>query len=336
MVYACVHAIDAEGIRILGRGILDNSRNKEAILFEANAEGNREAVGNAKRRHTVELEYCTHTVIDGITVRDSLVYNIRPIGCRDLSIRNVKIIGCWRYNSDGIDMHNCEDVHISDCFIRTFDDCVCVKGFDCYYDGDVEAAVHAKMYRNGMSYDRFCNTVIERCVIWNDWGKGLEIGAETRAEEIAHITFRDCDLIHLTHTALSCMNVDYADVHDVTFENIRIEADLPAQKPLLQQRDGEIYVNGDADHLPFMVKFSVEFHHEYSAGGARRGKNRHISVRNIRWYASKPPRIRLSGYDAQHKTENILFSDLFQNDKRLSQGDVAWDVRDFAENIIFE
>ena len=136
VVYANIHAIDADNIRICGRGILDNSKNHEQILFEANEENNVAAVNNAKRIHTLQLEYCNHITIEGITIRDSLVYNIRPIGCSDLSIRNVKIIGCWRYNSDGIDMHNCIGVHISNCFIRTFDDSICVKGFDCYYEGD--------------------------------------------------------------------------------------------------------------------------------------------------------------------------------------------------------
>ena len=224
VVYACIRAIDAENIKILGRGILDNSRNRERILFDANSENNSEAIRNAVRKHTIQLEYCTNAEIDGITIRDSLVYNIRPIGCEDLRIKNVKIIGCWRYNSDGIDMHNCKNVHISDCFLRTFDDSICVKGFDCYYSGDVEVAVRAAMYRNGKAYDVFKNVVVENCVIWNDWGKCLEIGAETRAEEICNITFRNCDLIHLTGPALDCMNVDYADVHDIAFSDINIEA----------------------------------------------------------------------------------------------------------------
>ena len=47
VVYACVRVIDAENIKILGRGILDNRKNKEKILFEASAENNSEAVNNA-------------------------------------------------------------------------------------------------------------------------------------------------------------------------------------------------------------------------------------------------------------------------------------------------
>ena len=336
VVYACVHAIDAKGIRILGRGILDNSRNHEEVLFAYNAEGNDTAINNARRRHTVELEYCTDIEIDGITIRDSLVYNVRPVGCKGLKIRNLKIIGCWRYNSDGIDMHNCEGVHICDCFLRTFDDSICVKGFDCYYEGDVEAAVHAAMYRNGMRYDRFCNAVIERCTVWNDWGKSLEIGAETRAEEICDITFRNCDIIHLTGTALDCMNVDYAEVHHAVFENIRVEADEEIPKPLIQKTDGERYRNTAPDYQPRLIRVEACYHHEYSAGGSRRGKNRDITFQNIRFYAKKAPRISFLGYDADHKTANILVRDLYLNDEKCTASTVEAELGPFTENIRIE
>ena len=109
VVYACITAYNADNIRIIGRGILDNSRNKEKILFETSVDNNDYDVKNAKRQHTIQLEYCNNIEINGITMRDSLIYNIRPMDCKNLSIGNVKIIGCWRYNSDGIDMHNCEE-----------------------------------------------------------------------------------------------------------------------------------------------------------------------------------------------------------------------------------
>ena len=320
VVYACIHAIDAENVKILGRGILDNSRNKEVILFEHHAENNREAINNATREHTVVLEYCDNVEIDGITIRDSLVYNIRPIGCRNLNIRGVKIIGCWRFNSDGIDMHNCVDVHISDCFIRTFDDSICVKGFDCYYDGDIEAAVHAAMYRGGKSYDIFENVLVENCVIWNDWGKCLEIGAETKAEEIRNVTFRDCDIIHVTNAALDVMNVDYADVHDITFQSINIECDEEIPAPLIQRKDCDVYYSADPHYMPKILTASVVYHHEYSAGcEARRGKNRNILFENIHILGDKLPVLKFVGYDEEHQTEKVRISNLYLNDTPITE-----------------
>ena len=336
VVYACVSAVDADNIRILGRGILDNSRNKAVILWESSEEKNDTAVNNAVRQHTVQLEYCTNVLIDGITIRDSLVYNIRPIACQGLTIRNVKIIGCWRYNSDGIDMHNCEDVLIEHCFLRTFDDAICVKGFDCYYEGDVEAAVRAAMYRNGKAYDVFRNVIVRDCVIWNDWGKGLEIGAETRAEEISEIVFEDCDIIHVCGTPLDCCNVDYADVHDVIWKKIRIEMDEVIPPPRYQFLDAEPYGEETPGYTPQIIRAEVQFHHEYSAGGSRRGRNRDLLFEDIHVIGDIKPCFGFSGYSDEYGCRDVMIRNIFVNEKRLTDPlEYSLEIGGHCENIIY-
>lgn len=307
VVYATVKAYEADNISILGHGILDNSRNKETIFFEACEDFNDEAVNNAHREHTVQLEYCTGIRIDGITIRDSLVYNIRPVCCKDIDIRNVKIIGCWRYNSDGIDMHNCENVVIDNCFLRTFDDCICVKGFD-YTQNE------ADMYHNGISYDVFRNVRVSNCVLYNDWGKCLEIGAETRAKEICDIVFTDCHIIHVMNAVLDCMNVDYADVHNVTFQNMTIEYDDVIPPPDIQRTEDQKYSISTNDYAPDLLCVHVQYVHEYSADTIRRGINRDFRFRNIRLYGRQRPAFYFAGYDETHQTGNIHISGLYHND----------------------
>ena len=334
VVYARVTAKDAENIRILGRGILDNSRNKEIILFDCSLENNEADANNAERKHTIVPEYCTNVRIDGITIRDSLVYNVKPIGCKNLHISNVKIIGCWRYNSDGIDMHNCEDVLIEDCFLRTFDDSICVKGFDLFNHDDVQKALQEAMYRNGKAYDVFKNTTIRNCTIWNDWGKALEIGAETKAEEIFNIVFEDCDVIHVTGPALDCYNVDYADVHDVVYQNINVEYDYNVPKYLLQKNDAEVYQNPDPDHTPNLICVITDSHPEYSKGITRRGINRNITFKNIRLYARQKPKMYFKGYDKDHQTKDIVIENLYWNDELMkSLGEDQLVIKEFTENI---
>ena len=337
VVYASIKAMDAGNIRILGRGILDNSHNKEVILYESNTENNDSAVNNATRQHTVQLEYCTNVEIDGITIRDSLVYNIRPIGCRGLTIRNVKIIGCWRFNSDGIDMHNCENVLIEHCFLRTFDDSICVKGFDCYYAGDVEAAVQAAMYRNGQAYDVFKNVLVRDCVIWNDWGKCLEIGAETRAEEICNIIFEDCDVIHVCGAVLDCCNVDYADVHDITFRRIRVEMDEIIPPPRYQYLDKEPYGEVTPGYVPQLVRSDVLFHHEYSAGGTRRGKNRELLFEDIQVCGDICPSFGFSGYSDEFSCSNIVIRNVYVNGTLVKEPSAfSLHIGDHCKNIRYE
>lgn len=337
VVYGCVKAMDAEKIRICGRGILDNSHNKEKILYEVNAQENTAAIDNAIREHTIQLEYCTDVEIDGITIRDSLVYNVRPIGCKNLHIHNLKIIGCWRYNSDGIDMHNCENVLIENCFLRTFDDSICVKGFDCYYPGDVEKAVKEAMYRNGKQYDIFKNVRVKNCTIWNDWGKCLEIGAETRAREIADVVFENCNIIHVTSQVLDCCNVDYADVYNICFKNINIELDEIIPEPKLQAYDDEPYQSDKLDYVPTIIEASVLFHAEYSAGGTKRGRNRKLLYDTISIVGKRCPEFVFSGVDPEHCTSDVTIRKFLVNGAPIvDKNDFIVKIDEFCKNIKVE
>ena len=333
VVYACIHAKDASDIRILGRGILDNSHNKAQILFEVNAEDNEAAVRNAKRLHTVQLEYCKNIRIDGITIRDSLVYNIRPIACQDITVSGVKIIGCWRYNSDGIDSHNCERMTVRDCFLRTYDDSICVKGFDYGQNED-------DMLHNGVLYDRADDIHVSNVVIWNDWGKCLEIGAETRARTIDNILFENCKIIHVTGPVLDCFNVDYADVHGVTYRNMTVEYDDFLWPSRIQKNDREIYaevVAGCESAVPPLIMSHVQEHPEYSAGGKKRGRNRELLFENIHLTGIGAPCVILFGWDAEHLISEVTVRDLFWNGKKIASFDEIQMVQnEFCRNIVLE
>lgn len=333
VVYTRVYAIDADNIKILGRGILDNSRNKEEILFEASEEDNEMQVNNAVRHHAVHIEYCTNVEIEGITIRDSLAYNIKPVACTNVDIRNIKLIGNWRYNSDGIDMHNCVDLTITNCFLRTFDDSICVKGFDCFHADDVEEAVRKMMYRNGKSYEVCRNVRVSDCVIWNDWGKCLEIGAETRAEEIYDITFENCDVIHVAGSVLDCANVDYAHVHHVTYANINIEYDDIIPEMQYQYKDSQIYDYSNVDYAPPAIAVQVIYHAEYSAGNAKRGKNSNIVFDNIHLYGRQVPKLLFEGYDEEHETRDITVSNFYVNGAPLKTVNYEVETNDYCSNI---
>ncbi len=231
-----------------------------------------------------------------------------------------------RYNSDGIDMHNREDVVISNCFIRTFDDCLCVKGFDPWHD--------FKNIPEG-NYDVFKNVIVRDCVLWNDWGKCLEIGAETRAEEIYNIVFENCEIIHASNAVLDCLNVDYADVHDVVFQNINIFFDDVMPMPLLQKTDSDKYENKDLEFSPVLINIEIMNHFEYSYGGEKRGINRNFLFKNISLFSRQQPFIRFAGYSDQYKCSNITIENFYHNGKKLI--DFAnKEINEFCENIVIK
>ena len=306
VVYGGFHASNATDIAILGRGIIDMSRVKEKILFPATGDGH-EAVKNAKRWHTIHLIGCRNVRVDGVTVRDSLCYNLGLWGCEDVAVNNVKIIGQWRFNTDGIDLHNCRRARVTDCFARTYDDTFCFKAHEGY--GNCE------------------DCVFERCVAWNDWGKAFEVGVECRAEHLRRLAFRDCDCIHAVSWAMDVSNVDYGRVSDVTFENLRIESDEPMPATQYQATDDSPFdPKKGLGAPPRLFQGSVHFHHEYSKenGGKWSGGGfvKDVTVRNVSVTTDgRKPLVRAGAIDAAHRPENVVFEDLTVDGKPVCGAD---------------
>ena len=76
----------------------------------------------------IHLFGCSQVTIDGPILRDPHIWCLATFACSDVHIAYVKQIGLWRYNADGIDICNCQDVTVRHCFVRTFDDSLAVKG----------------------------------------------------------------------------------------------------------------------------------------------------------------------------------------------------------------
>ena len=293
VVYGGFHAKHARDIRIIGRGIIDASKVKERILFEASGDGSVDC-GNAERDYTIDFEDCRDFVIDGPVIRDSLAYNVSLWGCEDAEVRNVKIVGQWRYNTDGIDLHSCRRVRVSDCFARTFDDTFCFK---CPAGG----------------YGNCEDNVFERCVAWNDWGKAFEVGVGCRGEHMRRVTFRDCDCIHATCWAMDVTNVDDGRDSDILFEDIRVECDVRMPQQQMQENDDSQF-KVEFGPLYFFAA-SIEQHYEYSgdkSAGRKAGFIDGVTLRNVKvsGVGDRKLTVAIHGVDEEHSPKNIVFEGL--------------------------
>ena len=211
VVYGCFEATDATNIKILGPGIIDSSE-LERFFGITDASKHLDNFGGC-----IHLVRCTNVMIDGPVLRDPPLWALSAFNCSEIQIANTKLIGLWRYNADGIDICNSRNVTVRDCFARTFDDSLVVKGLGHYSDVSIT------------------NILFEGCVVWNEWGRALEIGAETSAPELSHVTFRDCDIIRTADVAMDVQHTDRAPIHDVTFEGIRFEVDDVNYPPQIQK-----------------------------------------------------------------------------------------------------
>jgi polygalacturonase len=65
-------------------------------------------------------------LIEGVTIRNSPMWEIHPVLCRNVIVQNVEI-STHGPNNDGCDPESCTDVLIKDCYFDTGDDCIAIK-----------------------------------------------------------------------------------------------------------------------------------------------------------------------------------------------------------------
>jgi polygalacturonase len=216
-------------------------------------------------------------------------------------MENVKITGQWRYNTDGIDLVSCKNAEIRNCFVRAFDDVIVLKGYSQF---------------EGYTIHTVENILVEDCVLWCDWGRNLEIGAETSAPEYKNITFRNCDCIHLMHIALDIQVCDYAHIHDVVFEDIRVEYTKYDEECTYQETDDMEFVSKHgipwlmyAGFSPISYCFCIE---------RAKGLITDITFRNIQVFTDNEeeiPKTALRGFDEYSYIDNVKFQHITVNGK---------------------
>ncbi len=299
VVYGTVSATDASNIAILGRGILDSSRME------------RDAAPNP-----ICLAGCSYATIDGITIRDAHKWALKASGCEYLSIYNVKLIGMWRYNSDGIDIVNSCHVSIEGSFIRSFDDSIALKGLK----GKDDPLYSDKPIQDVMVHD---------CVIWCDWGRALEIGAETSAPEISGVVFRNCDIIHTTHVAMDIQHGDRAEIWDILFDDIRVEMNDGLAQPLIQKEEGESFRPSDDEYCPALAVIEIK-PNNYSRDDSR-GTVQDVYFKNVQVISDRFPSVRVMGHDDEHTVDHVTFDSVTVNDMPLEMGYIL--SNEFATGI---
>jgi len=331
IVFGCIFGKDARNIRIFGGGTLHGGMTERFFRsFYEDIQGS-----------TIKFYNSSDIRISGIIVQDSPCWTTSFFGCSDIRIDHVKIVGQWRYNTDGIDLCNTDHVEILDSFVRSFDDAIVLKGVD-----------HANLTTVNWRQARpVTDITVHNCVVWCGWGRTLEVGIETASPEFARILFEDCDLIHNSAVCMDIQNGNDADIHDVTFRNIRIEYQADALPEVLQLTDSQTYRPGpyyQGADKPFdetrkwmgLPKLLFIDNHKYGFPGVF-GSTHDILFENITVTAEpdvplKLP-VRIANLSDAAVCRDITLRNLTVNGKRLEgTHDVAYDTEGNVENVSWE
>lgn len=267
-------------IRIAGRGILDGSD------WEWR---------QGPTPHVISIRG-SDVEVSGITIRGASHWTVVPRDSRRVTVRGVKICGSRVQNDDGINPCNTRDMLITDCFIRSDDDCVALKGLELNPpDGNVE------------------RITVERCVLWCDRARIFLLGHESRAEFMRQVTLRDLDIIHFTMTPFLFEPGEEMRLEDILVENVRVHGEGQREfirlKPVVNQ-----------------------YMHNKVPGHVRNVCFRNVSVEG----APGEYLVQLEGADPTHRVGRVSFQNVTVLGQPLAAGQGRLQVGQEVDDVSFD
>jgi polygalacturonase len=207
----------------------------------------------------------------------------------------VKLCNSRVQNDDGINPCNSQDVLITDCFIRSDDDCVALKGLEF------------KGANNNVE-----NITVENSILWCDRARIFLLGHESRAPFMRNVTLRNLDIIHFTMTPFLFEPGEDMRLENITIENVRIhgegQRELIRLKPVVNQ-----YMR---NKVPGFVR-NVKFRNVEVSGQA--GEYR----------------VQLEGADAEHNVQGVSFENVTVLGGKLSHDSTRVSAGQHVENVRF-
>lgn len=251
-----------EDIRVCGRGILD---------------GGRWSPKKGPRFAFIHFQHARRVAVEDVTIRGSYHWTILPEDCDGFTLRNVKVCGGRCPNDDGVDPSNTRDMTVEDCFFRTQDDCIAVKGLKREHGG-------CERYR------------VRRCVFWSSVGRICLLGHESRAPWMRDFALEDCDVLHYVRPVFLVEPGDDMPISDVRFADVRVHMDDHGRSEATVRVQAVLnrYTKG-----PGSIR-NVSFENIAFEGAV-----------------PLPVRFLVRGVDAAHTAENVSFSGLTWNGRPL-------------------
>lgn len=261
-----------------------------------------ETIPRPQERREITFLKTKSLEVSGITVVHPTNWAIALFACEGVKIDNVKVVSDSP-RDDGIDLVSCKNAAVENCFLRTRDDCIAVKaGVD--YGG-------IKFFETGIDASSE-NILVKNCSIWNGiWGNALEIGFETRGDEIKNVSFENIDILRALGAGgdegvLTIHNGDRAKISNILYKDIRAE---------------------EAEGCAVNIRV---LHSRYSRD-KERGSVSGVRFENVSMRSEKPLKIKIEGYGRNSAVENVVFDNFSINSAPLKAGDIP--PSEFAKNI---
>jgi polygalacturonase len=290
-----IHGENLQDIAITGRGVMDGSGDawrpvkkykmtenqwKQLLgapgsVLETNANlwwpsreaKERERQEGGHRPNLLKFVNCRRVMLEGVTFQNSPGWNLHPLLCEDVTIRNVTVRYPWySQNGDGLDLENCRNAVVRDSRFDVGDDAICLKSGKDEEGRRIAAPTE--------------NVLIENCIVYHGHG-GVTIGSEM-SSGVRNVRVNNC-LFMGTDIGLRFKSqrgrggvVDKIYIGERTDaavpRHLHRERDLPGRTP----GGGAARASGDADPRH---SSGQHFHHRRKRRGLHRRAGHHVEPR---------------------------------------------------------
>ncbi|WP_082489555.1 glycoside hydrolase family 28 protein [Pedobacter sp. Leaf176] len=157
------------------------SKTKNAgVMVPGKTAADYEDIKDFLRPNLVVLTSCKKILLEGVTFQNSPAWNLHPLMCEDLTLRNLQVKNPWfAQNGDGVDVESCKNVLIEGSTFDVGDDGICIKS------GRDESG-----RKRGMPTE---NVIIRNNIVYHAHG-GFVIGSEMSGGA-KNIWVYDCSFI---------------------------------------------------------------------------------------------------------------------------------------------
>ncbi|GAB3958699.1 glycoside hydrolase family 28 protein [Spirosoma harenae] len=210
---ALIYAENCRNIGIEGRGTIDG----RGDLIDNRGPNDPYLRPSFKYRPRIlHIRGCENVLIKDVTLQNSASWVQTYQACRNLVIDGITVDSrenkdvenpnrehaVKHRNTDGMDLVDCEVVRVSNCFITSGDDGICIKSFspDKACRNISITNCHVSSGASGIKIGtetagRFEDIVIQNCTVFDTWGDGLAIitvdGAQIKRVTLSDISLRN-------------------------------------------------------------------------------------------------------------------------------------------------
>jgi len=208
-----VMADHAQNISITGKGTLDGQGAALALHIDslfyigqidsANYEFPERRPLAPLRPQVIEIVNCTQVLVSGITVKNAACWVQTYDLCKNLTIRGIRVESTAYWNNDGMDIIDCRNVLIEDCYVNASDDGICLKSYAYAKDGT-----------------EFCDSiVIQNCTVRSS-ASAVKFGTASYGG-FRNVEVKNIKVFDTFRSAIALEVVNGGFLENVLVENIR-------------------------------------------------------------------------------------------------------------------